>query len=293
VPFGQPPFEMPPQDAHSGRRAWGVRADSAEGTLVTRLARGFWGRPTNLSTVPGVPLRVVRKSPLATEFPVNLTHESEYEPDRDCSLLPDGGRRWADGANPPRRTSPCVGIYRWAVKVRLPPTELPGYFPSRASLCDFAEREGFEPSVQFPVHMISNHAPSATRSPLLRPAASLESGAALCRQREEAVGRLFFPACGAASPDGWFSSPSGERGIRTLGTITGTPDFESGTFGHSDISPRRTMSAEGGSVNERAGTFGRLFSPRGRPPGGLRTGLDPEDSRGHAPVSAWARARAA
>jgi hypothetical protein len=31
---------------------------------------------------------------------------------------------------------------------------------------DFAEREGFEPSVRLPVHMISNHAPSATRSPL-------------------------------------------------------------------------------------------------------------------------------
>jgi hypothetical protein len=51
------------------------------------------------------------------------------------------------------------------------------------------------------------------------------------------------------------ASPSGERGIRTLGTLAGTPDFESGTFGHSDISPRRTMSAEGGSVNEGTGTF--------------------------------------
>jgi hypothetical protein len=30
-----------------------------------------------------------------------------------------------------------------------------------------AEREGFEPSVPLQVHMISNHAPSATRSPLL------------------------------------------------------------------------------------------------------------------------------
>ena len=29
-----------------------------------------------------------------------------------------------------------------------------------------AEREGFEPSVRLPVHMISNHAPSATRSSL-------------------------------------------------------------------------------------------------------------------------------
>ena len=29
-----------------------------------------------------------------------------------------------------------------------------------------AEREGFEPLVRLPAHVISNHAPSATRSPL-------------------------------------------------------------------------------------------------------------------------------
>jgi hypothetical protein len=29
----------------------------------------------------------------------------------------------------------------------------------------------------------------------------------------------------------------GERGIRTLGTVAGTPLFESGTFNHSVISP--------------------------------------------------------
>ena len=29
-----------------------------------------------------------------------------------------------------------------------------------------AEREGFEPSVRLPAHLISNQAPSATRSPL-------------------------------------------------------------------------------------------------------------------------------
>ncbi len=41
----------------------------------------------------------------------------------------------------------------------------------------------------------------------------------------------------------------GEKGIRTLGTLAGTPDFESGTFGHSVISPRRNMSGRGGAVN--------------------------------------------
>ena len=42
---------------------------------------------------------------------------------------------------------------------------------------------------------------------------------------------------------------SGERGIRTLGTLTDTPDFESGTFGHSVISPRRNMNGRAGAVN--------------------------------------------
>ena len=35
---------------------------------------------------------------------------------------------------------------------------------------NYAEREGFEPSVPLPVHMISNHAPSTTRSSLRAPA---------------------------------------------------------------------------------------------------------------------------
>src|SRR5262245_5941835 len=48
--------------------------------------------------------------------------------------------------------------------------------PSKTGL---AEREGFEPSVRLPVHMISSHAPSATRSPLqVRPAHSHPEGRA-------------------------------------------------------------------------------------------------------------------
>ena len=35
------------------------------------------------------------------------------------------------------------------------------------------------------------------------------------------------------------SSRNGERGIRTLGTISGTHDFQSCTFDHSDISPKK------------------------------------------------------
>jgi hypothetical protein len=36
-------------------------------------------------------------------------------------------------------------------------------------------------------------------------------------------------------------SLGGEKGIRTPGTLTGTPDFESGTFGLSVISPPRKL----------------------------------------------------
>ena len=39
---------------------------------------------------------------------------------------------------------------------------------------------------------------------------------------------------------GW--KAGGESGIRTHGTLSGTPDFESGTIGHSDISPPRKLS---------------------------------------------------
>src|SRR5690606_15009577 len=76
-----------------------------------------------------------------------------------------------------------------------------------------AERAGFEPAVPLRVHMISNHAPSTTRSPL----------------------------------HGF--THGGESGIRTHGTLAGTPDFESGTFDHSVISPRRNMAAGQHAVN--------------------------------------------
>jgi hypothetical protein len=45
------------------------------------------------------------------------------------------------------------------------------------------------------------------------------------------------------------TSDGGESGIRTHGTLTGTPDFESGTFGRSVISPPRTMNAGRWTVN--------------------------------------------
>ena len=36
----------------------------------------------------------------------------------------------------------------------------------------------------------------------------------------------------------------GESGIRTRGTLAGTPDFESGTFGHSVTSPPANMAKQ-------------------------------------------------
>ena len=53
---------------------------------------------------------------------------------------------------------------------------------------------------------------------------------------------------------------SGESGIRTHGTLTGTPDFESGTFGRSVISPPRTMTAGTDPVNERKPYKNRGFA---------------------------------
>src|SRR5262249_25118031 len=68
------------------------------------------------------------------------------------------------------------------------------------------ERVGFEPTIPFRVYTLSRRAPSAAR-PSLRNILS-----------------------------------SGERRIRTYGTVTGTPDFESGAFDHSASSPTPSYS---------------------------------------------------
>ena len=59
--------------------------------------------------------------------------------------------------------------------------------------------------------------------------------------------------CSSARPRSFdlLEIPGGERGIRTHGTLTGTPDFESGSFGHSDSSPRRKVQGEQRVVKER------------------------------------------
>ena len=55
-------------------------------------------------------------------------------------------------------------------------------------------------------------------------------------------------------------STGGESGIRTHGTLPSTPDFESGTFGRSVISPRRNVTAGSESVNARVVAW-RRFGP--------------------------------
>jgi hypothetical protein len=74
-------------------------------------------------------------------------------------------------------------------------------------------------------------------------AAAPGGGAVLCQREErEQVAEFTVKWLNVALT-------GGESGIRTHGTLTGTPDFESGTFGRSVISPPRTMTAEAGAVN--------------------------------------------
>ena len=82
------------------------------------------------------------------------------------------------------------------------------------------------------VHTISSRAPSATRSSLrVETGRNTNPRAPLTHTATKVTG--------------------GESGIRTRGTLTSTPDFESGTFGRSVISPRRTMAKGSLSVKTR------------------------------------------
>ena len=74
-------------------------------------------------------------------------------------------------------------------------------------------------------------------------------------------------------PSAWrtrsFAVCGGERGIRTLGTVARTPDFESGSFGHSDSSPPRNLRerpALSSSRAKRPRMFERLPEPVARLP---------------------------
>ena len=85
------------------------------------------------------------------------------------------------------------------------------------------EREGFEPSVPLRVHATSNRAPSAARSSLQKHSTFL-----IPMQKSE----------GSLRPPPSRKIYSGERGIRTPGTLTGSTVFETARFNRSRISPR-------------------------------------------------------
>ena len=56
--------------------------------------------------------------------------------------------------------------------------------------------------------------------------------------QEELIYRCFLPDLTGFEKLSLHRSRYGERGIRTLGTLPGTHDFQSCTFDHSDISPK-------------------------------------------------------
>src|SRR6266851_3442012 len=91
-----------------------------------------------------------------------------------------------------------------------------------------AERVGFEPTVQFPVHSISSAASSATPAPL--PIA--DCGFRIADYEPTANTILI------RIPQSEFRNRTGgEGGIRTHGTLTGSTVFETARFNHSRTSP--------------------------------------------------------
>ena len=104
----------------------------------------------------------------------------------------------------------------------------------------------------------------ATRAARVREQATRRGTAAresLCSPPRKAHRSRGMPACGARGCP--HRELCGEQGIRTLGTLAGTPDFESGSFGHSDSSPPRTVPAPHRVVKMRSGRAMRAgpFSP--------------------------------
>ena len=70
------------------------------------------------------------------------------------------------------------------------------------------------------------------------------------------------------APSGAFCFSGGEGGIRTLGTLTRTPDFESGTFDHSATSPKGSRGLrEPASLRGRFGRNKREGTARKARPG--------------------------
>ena len=125
-----------------------------------------------------------------------------------------------------------------------------------------AERAGFEPAVRCRTHDFQsctfdhsvtspgchagNPGAPASRTCLhtsdnvrcedaKRPEAGLLGKLSTAREPPQIPARRCFQRAGLRMPSG------GESGIRTRGTLAGTPDFESGTFGLSVTSPPANM----------------------------------------------------
>ena len=128
-----------------------------------------------------------------------------------------GPENLARGDSSPPRPSPLTGEAepQEALTLRAAP-------PRGAE----AEREGFEPSVPLRVHMISNHAPSATRSSLPGGPRAARAGASSTggRQRAVRVGNCSKAACGSLTSRG---SPATFRGGE-LSEWPKEPDSKSG-----------------------------------------------------------------
>ena len=75
------------------------------------------------------------------------------------------------------RARRCEGFaVRTPDEIRRPTAQNPPEPPAASASEQMAEREGFEPSVELPLHTISSRAPSATRSPLRRTAGRSADG---------------------------------------------------------------------------------------------------------------------
>jgi hypothetical protein len=121
--------------------------------------------------------------------------------------------------------------------------------PVTATAKQLAERQGFEPWVPLRIHTRSRRAPSTARSPL----------------RTADTARTF--RSDRPGPRHGPGKHGGERGIRTPGTVTGTPDFESGAFDQlGQLSTKPIQFCRSSACDGRTFGGGRRILPRGRPP---------------------------
>ncbi len=116
-----------------------------------------------------------------------------------------------------------------------------------------AEREGFEPSVRFPVRRFSKPVPSATRPPLRHSEAADHSRRAWCAPGSGKRSRGRSTAGTPARPGG---ETGGEGGIRTLETLSRLAVFKTAAFDRSATSPGPEDRPP--EADRRRGTRGKL-----------------------------------